>query len=130
MPGSTVYVFYFTDENNLERIPYTKWNRIRSGNESIKDINKRSIFIAYAYLLLEDRKPNYCPRIDGAIYYFDENGRVISDRPHYYDLLQDLDESAGGAINLQHRKKKMEESIKYRWQLNAKQIQLVIDSIW
>jgi len=130
MPGSTIYVFHFSDASNVKRIPYAKWDRIRSGYETLEEFSKGSIYIAYAYISLKDRKPDYCPRIDGAIYYFDENGRVILDKPHYFDLLQDLDEATGGVINLQHRKLKINTASKYQWQVNAKQIQLIVDNIW
>ena len=130
MSGLTVYVFHFSDASNVKRIPYAKWDRIRSGSETLEEFSERSIYIAYAYLLHEGKVPDYCPRIDGAIYYFDENGRIISDKPHYFDLLQDLDEATGGVINLQHRKNKIETATKYQWRLSARQIQLVIDCIW
>ena len=124
------YVFHFTTDNNVTRIPATKWNRIREGDKLLKEFSNTSVHIAYAYISLKNRKPEYCPRIDGAIYYFDENGRVISDKPHYFDLLQDLNELNDGVIDLQHRKKKIEVAAKYHWTLNTRQIQLVIDSIW
>jgi len=124
------YVFHFTTDDNVTRIPATKWNRIREGDKLLKEFSNTSVHIAYAYISLKNRKPEYCPRIDGAIYYFDENGRVISDKPHYFDLLQDLNELNDGVIDLQHRKKKIEVAAKYHWTLNTRQIQLVIDSIW
>lgn len=130
MPGVTVYIFYFTDDGNVTRIPYAKWNRISSGDEIAEEFSNLSVRIAYAYLLLENRKPDYCPRIEGEIYYFDRSGRIIDDDRNYFDLLQDVDERAGGVINLQHRKRKKEVWEKYYWELNSKQIQAVIDCIW
>ena len=124
------YVFHFDDAEIVSRIRYAKWCRVLEGEESIDAFANQSIYIAYAYILLENRIPNYCPRIDGAIYYFDEMGYVILGRPYYFDLLQDLEEYAGGAINLQHRKNKKAIAEKYRWKLKPNQIQKIIDCIW
>ncbi|MCK4865023.1 MAG: hypothetical protein KAT06_06310 [Gammaproteobacteria bacterium] len=124
------YVFQFDDVGIVSRIPYAKWCRVLEGEASIDAFANQSIYIAYAYILVENRIPNYCPRIDGAIYYFDEMGYVILGRPFYFDLLQDLEEYAGGAINLQHRKNKKAIAEKYRWKLKPNQIQQVIDYIW
>lgn len=122
------YVFRFADDGNVMRISHVKWRRIREGNESLEEYSNQSIHIAYAYILQENRKPNYCPRIDGAVYYFDHAGRVLLDKPHYFDLLQDLEE-AGGVISLRHRRMKKEASDKYCWTLNTRQIQAVINLI-
>ena len=130
MTNRTVYIFYFSDYGNITRIPYAKWKRISSGEEAIKSFSNATIHIAYTYILLENKKPDYCPRIEGGIYYFDKSGRIILDEPPYFDLLQDLAERNGGAINLQHRKKKIEAFNKYQWELNSQQIQAVIDYIW
>lgn len=124
------YVFQFDDAGIVSRIPYAKWCRVREGEEPIEAFANQSIHIAYTYLTLENKKPDFCPRIDGAIYYFDKDGRVILDKPHYFDLLQDMDEDAGAVINLQHRKKKKEITDKYYWKLNPQQIQRVIECIW
>lgn len=129
MPGLTVYIFYFSDDGKVARIPYAKWNRINSGNEAIEEFSNLSIHIAYAYILLENRKPDYCTRIEGEICYFDHSGKIILNQP-YFDLLQDMDEASGGAINLRHRKRIKEVREKNYWQLNAQQIQAVIDCIW
>jgi len=130
MLGQTIYVFQFTADGSTIRIPLKKWDRIYRGNTLMKEYCSQLIHIAYAYISLKDRKPEYCPRIDGVIYYFDENGRIISDKPHYFDLLQDLNELNGDVIDLQHRKNKIETATKYQWRLSARQIQLVIDCIW
>ena len=130
MTSHTVYIFYFSDDGNVTRIPYAKWKRISSGEESVKEFSNASIHIAHAYILLENKKPDYCPRIEGGIYYFDNSGRITLNEPHYFDLLQDLDEGSGGVINLQHRKKKKVAFDKYYWELNSQQIQAVIDYIW
>lgn len=128
--GIREYVFKFSDNGNVTRIPHAKWSRLREGDESIEEYANQSIYIAYAYISLENRKPDYCPRIDGAIYYFDSRGYVILDIPYYFDLLQDLEEEAGSVINLQHRKKKKEVADKYHWKLKPGQIQKVIECIW
>ena len=130
MSSYTEYVFHFNSNGDVTRIPRARWNRIREGEESVKEFANEQVHIAYAYILLENRNPDYCPRIDGAIYYFDKAGKVILEQPHYHDLLQDLDEQAGGVINLQHRKKTKEVAEKYHWTLKPKQIQKVIDCIW
>ena len=130
MTGVTVYIFCFTDDGKVIRIPYTKWKRISSGDETVEEFSNLSIHIAYAYLLLENRKPDYCPRIEGQIYYFDPSGRVIDDDRNYFDLLQDIDEASADVINLQHRKRKKEVQEKYYWELNSQQVQAVIDCIW
>jgi len=124
------YVFLFNTDGSVTRIPAAKWSRVREGDELLQEFSNRSVQIAYAYIKFVNSSPDYCPRIDGVIYYFDENGRVISDKPHYFDLLQDLDEVTGGVINLQHRKLKVKTASKYQWQVNAKQIQLIVDNIW
>ena len=108
MTSHTVYIFYFSDDGHVTRIPYAKWKRIRSGEESVKEFSNTAIRIAHAYLLLENKKPEYCPRIEGGIYYFDKSGRIILNELPYFELLQDLDEGSGGVIKLQHRKKKKE----------------------
>lgn len=130
MSSLTEYVFRFDQNGDMVRIPYAKWNRIREGEEVIVEYANQAIYIAYAYILLENRKPDYCPRIDGAIYYFDQTGKVILDRPYYFDIFQDGEEEAGGVISLQHRQKKKEVADKYHWKLKPDQIQKVIDLIW
>ena len=130
MTNHTVYIFHFSDEDRVTRIPYAKWKRISSGKEPVKEFVNASIRIAYAYLLLENKKPNYCHRIEGGIYYFDKFGRIILNELAYFDLLQDLEEDSGGVINLQHRKKKKEAFDKYCWELNSQQVQTIIDCIW
>lgn len=124
------YVFQFDDTKLVRRIPYAKWCRIREGNERVEVYSNHAVYIAYAYILVEQGKPEYCPRIDGAIYYFDKTGLVIMEQPYYFDLLQDLDEMTGGVISLHHHKKKKEASNKYRWKLNSQQIQAVISCVW
>lgn len=130
MTGISVYIFHFSDDGHVTRIPYAKWKRISSGKESVKEFSNAAIRIAHAYILLENKKPAYCPRIEGGVYYFDRSGRIILNEPYYFDLLQDLDEACGGVIDLQHRKKKKQALDKYCWKLNAQQIQAVIDCIW
>ena len=128
--GIREYVFKFADDGNVSRISHAKWSRIREGNESIEEYSNQSIYIAYAYILLENRKPDYCPRIDGAIYYFDQNGCIIDKGPYYIDIFQDDEEDAGGVVSLQHRKKKKEAKETFCWKLKPGQIQQVIDCIW
>lgn len=130
MTSDTVYTFHFSDDGDITRIPYAKWKRIISGKESVKEFLNASIRIAYAYILLENKKPDYCPRIEGGIYYFDESGRIILNEPHYFDLLLDMDEASDGVISLEHYKKKKEAFDKYCWQLNPQQIQTIINNIW
>lgn len=100
MSGLTEYVFHFENHGEVIRIPRARWNRIRDGEEPVKDYANKKVYIAYAYILLENRKPDYCPRIDGAIYYFDNTGKIISYRPHYFDIFQEGEEDAGGVISL------------------------------
>jgi len=130
MTNRTVYVFYFSDDYRVKRIPYAKWKRISAGDECVDEFSNLAVHIAYAYILLENKKPDYCPLIEGHIHYFDETGRMILDELPYFDLLQDMDEAAGGVINLHHRKKKKAAFDKYCWTLNAQQIQAVVDCIW
>ncbi len=130
MSSFTEYVFHFKNKNDVVHIPYAKWKRIREGEDITKEYANQAVYIAYAYILLENRKPDYCPRIDGAIYYFDKKGGIILDRPHYFDIFQDGIEETGGVISLQHRKKKKEVAEKYHWKLNPQQVQVVIDCIW
>ena len=130
MSSYTVYIFQFCEHGDVVRIPYAKWNRIRAGDEIVEEYSNQAIYIAYAYLLLENRTPDYCPRIEGAIYYFDMVGRVIIEQCHYFDLLQDLEEDTGNVINLHHHKKKKSVAKKYQWTLNSEQIQAMIDCIW
>ena len=92
MSNYTVYIFQFCENGDVVRIPYAKWNRIRAGEELVEEYSNQAIYIVYAYLLLENRMPDYCPRIEGTLYYFDKVGRVIIEQCHYFDLLQDLDE--------------------------------------
>lgn len=130
MSGITEYVFHFTRNGVATRIPRARWNRIRDGEESVKEYANLQMYIAYAYILLENRKPDYCPRIDGAVYYFEQNGYIIDNGPHYIDVFQDYEEETGGVISLEHRKKKKEAAAKYHWELKQAQIQQVIDCIW
>ena len=130
MNSLTTYVFQFKDSDDVVRLPYAKWNRIWSGDEIVKEYSNQPVYIAYTYLSLENKKPVYCSRIDGEIYYFDKEGRIILNKPHCLDIFQDLDEEAGGVINLQHRKKKKEVADKYYWELNPQQIQQVLECIW
>ena len=129
MSNITVYVFYFSDDGKVSRIPYAKWKRIINGDELVEEFSNMSIRIAHAYVLLENRKPDYCPRIEGEICYFDDTGKFISELP-YFDLLQDMGEESGGVVSLPHRKKKKTFFEKYYWELNSQQIQKVIDCIW
>jgi len=39
----TVYIFYFSDDGHVTRIPYEKWKRISSGEESVKEFANTSI---------------------------------------------------------------------------------------
>ncbi len=130
MTNYTIYIFYFSTPGEVKRIPYAKWIRIRAGDEIVKEYSNQLVYIAYTYLSLENKNPDYCPHIDGEIYYFDKEGRVILDKPHYLDIFQDLDEEAGGVINLQHRIKKKEVADKYHWELDPQQIQQVLGCIW
>lgn len=130
MSSLTEYVFRFDQHGNVVRIPYAKWKRIREGEEVVEAYVNQTVYIAYAYILLENRKPDYCPRIDGAIYYFDKAGYVISDKPYYFDLFQDIDEKESGVISFEYRKKKKEVEDRYRWKLKPDQIQKVVDCIW
>jgi len=130
MSGYTVYIFNFPDDNHVTRIPYAKRKRVSSGKESVQAFSNSAVRIAHAYLLLKDKKPDYCSRIEGGIYYFDNSGRIILNKAYYFDLLQDLDESSAGVIDLQHRKKKQAALDKYCWELNSQQVQAVIDCIW
>ncbi|MDH5712076.1 MAG: hypothetical protein OEZ15_10505 [Gammaproteobacteria bacterium] len=130
MPARTVYVFYFSGGGCVERIPYAKWKRISSGEKLVNEFSNLAVHIAYAYILLENKKPVYCPLIEGHIHYFDEAGRMVLDELFYFDLLQDTDEAVGGVIILQHRKKKKAAFEKYCWELNSRQIQAVVDCIW
>lgn len=130
MTGITEYVFHFDHHGEVIRIPRARWNRIRDGEELVKEYANKKIYIAYAYILLESRKPDYCPRIDGAIYYFDQMGKINLERPHYIDIFQDDEEAAGGVICLQYRKKRKEVLEKYHWKLKPAQIQKVIGCVW
>jgi hypothetical protein len=130
MSGVTVYIFHFLDNGDVARIPYAQWKRINAGIESVEKFSNRAIRIAPAYLLLENKKPYYCPHIEGGIYYFDRSGGIIPGEAQYIDLLQELDEASSGVIDLEYRKKKKASFDKYCWQLNSRQIQAVIDSIW
>lgn len=130
MSSYTEYVFHFNRNGEVTRIPRARWNRIRDGEESVKEYANKQVYIAYAYILLENRKPDYCPRIDGAIYYFDYNGCAINNGPYYIDVFQDYEEETGGVISLKHRKKKKEVADKYQWKLKPGQIQKVITCIW
>lgn len=126
----TVYILHFLRSGKIKRIAYAKWDRIRAGKEAVIEYSNQSIYIAYAYILIKNRKPDYCPRIDGAIYYFDSSGRIILDKPHYLDILQDLEEGTGGVISLQHHKNKKDEVKIFHWKLKPQQIQAVINYIW
>ena len=128
--GISEYVFLFDDTELVKRIPHAKWCRIREGEELVNEYANKKVYIAYAYILLENRKPDYCPRIDGAIYYFDQEGCVIDNGPYYIDIFQDNEEDSGGVISLKHRKKKKEAKEKYCWKLKPDQIQKVVDCIW
>ena len=130
MSSYTEYVFHFNSNGEVIRIPRAKWNRIRDGEASVKEYANQAVYIAYAYILLENRKPDYCPRIDGAIYYFHTDGRIILERPYYTCLLDDIDKSEDDIIYLFDRRKKKEVADKYHWTLNSQQIQKVIDCIW
>lgn len=130
MSGNTEYIFHFKGNREFVRIATACWNRIQGGEKPVKEYANKKIYIAYAYILLENRKPDYCPRVDGAIYYFDRDGYIIDNEPHYFDLLQDNDEETGGVISLEHRKKKKEAVDRDHWELKPRQIQQVLDCIW
>ena len=81
MNSLTTYVFQFKASGDVVRLPYAKWNRVCSCDEPLREYSNQSIYIAYAYIFLENRKPDYCPRIEGAIYYLDTSGYVIKTMP-------------------------------------------------
>lgn len=85
---------------------------------------------SYVEILPENKKPDYCPRIERQIYYFDNSGRIILDDPFYFDLLQGLSDDAGGVISLKHRRNKKAAFDKYYWELTSQPIQSVIACIW
>ena len=126
----TVYIFHFLKNGEVKRIPYAKWNRICTGEELADEFSSQVIYIAYAYISLKNEQPDYCHRLDGVIYYFDESGQVIIERPYYFDLLKDLEALDGGVIDFQHFKKNKMLSDKYQWELSARQIAHVLDLIW
>lgn len=128
MSSLTEYVFHFDQNEEVRRIPFAKWSRIREGDEALKDYANQSLKIAYAYILLENRKPDYCPRIDGTIYYFDKFGYVIKTLPKI-DLLNDIEEEDSGVIDFQYRKERYEYLKLHKWKLDPKQIGVVIDLI-
>jgi len=130
MSSLTEYVFHFEHGGKVARIPFDKWKRIRDSEEAVEAYSNQAIYIAYVYILLENRKPVYCPRIDGAIYYFNKAGNIISDKPHCIDIFEDIEEETSRVINLQYRKKKKEVLNKYYWRLNAQQIQQIVSEIW
>lgn len=125
-----VYIFYFPDDGNVTRIPYARWQRIYSGNETIKEFANAAIRIAHAYIQLENRKPVFSPRIEGGIYYFDRSGRIIETSQEGVDLLHELYESCEGVFDINYHRKKKAWFGRYCWRLNSRQIQAVIDAIW
>lgn len=129
MSNLTTYVFQFHDDTSVTRIPFAKWKRIREGEERVKEYANGKMYIAYAYILLENRKPDYCPIIEGSIYYFDAMGYVIKTLTRI-DLLRELYEKDDDAIDFNYHRQKVDYFKKHQWQLNSSQIQEVIKMIW
>ena len=130
MTSYTVYIFHFSVDGTITRIPYAKWKRISTGKEPVPSFSGSSVYIAHAYLVLENKKPDYCLRIEGGIYYFDKTGTIILNDPQYFDLLWDLNRASETVIDLQHHRKIKMSFEKYCWELKPQQIQAVIDCIW
>ena len=122
------YVFKFANDGNVTRIPHAKWSRIREGDECIEKY-AQAVYIAYAYIFLENRKPEYCPRIEGAIYYFDESGYMVKTLPKI-DILKEMEEMNTNVIDFYYHKEVQKYLKQHQWQLASRQIQAVIDSIW
>ena len=123
------YVFHFVDAEIVSRIRYVKWCRVLEGEESVDAFANRSIYIAYAYISVENRIPSYCPRIDGAIHYFDESGYIVKTLTKI-DLLKELDEMNSDVIDFCYLRGKQKYFKRHQWQLDSSQIQAVIDCIW
>ena len=127
MTNYRVYVFHFSKNGDVQRIAYAKWQRIYSRQECDNNFANQSIYIGFAYIELNDRKAEFCPQIDGEIFYFDENGWLILDRRVSIDIFQDGREDI---IDLSYWQKKKEIQKRYYWKLNSIQNQRVIDLIW
>ena len=129
MSNLTTYVFQFNDNTDVVRIPFAKWNRIREGEERVEEYANKKMYIAYAYILLENRKPGYCPIIEGSIYYFDAMGYVIKNLP-VTDLLTELYEMDSDVIDFNYHRGKADYFIKHYWELDSSQIKKVVNLIW
>ncbi|MCK4866349.1 MAG: hypothetical protein KAT06_13110 [Gammaproteobacteria bacterium] len=127
MTSYSVYIFHFSKNGDVHRIAYAKWKRLYSRKECDKSLANLSIYIAFAYIELNDRKAEFCPRIDGEIFYFDDKGWLILDKRVSLDIFQ---ESREGIIDLSYWQKKKERQKKYYWTLNSNQNQRVIDLTW
>ena len=129
MSNLTTYVFHFLESDKVVRLPYAKWNRICSCEEALPKYSNKSIYIAYAYIELENRKPVYCPVIEGSIYYFDAKGYLIKKLPRI-DLLKELYEMDSDVIDFNYHKENFDYFKQHQWQLDSNQIQAVLDCIW
>lgn len=129
MSNLTTYVFHFLEPEKVVRLSYAKWNRIFLGEEKLPNYSNKLIYIAYAYISLENRKPAYCSIIEGSIYYFDAMGYLIKTLPRI-DLLQEMYEINSDVIDFNYHKEKADYFKQHQWQLNLKQIGVVLDCIW
>lgn len=129
MSNLTTHVFHFLEPDKVVRIPYAKWNRICSGEEILPNYSNKLIYIAYAYISLENRIPVYCPIIEGSIYYFNTAGYLIKTLPRM-DLLKEMYEIDSDVIDFNYHKEKYDYFKQHQWQLNSKQIGVALDHIW
>ena len=134
--GLTVSVFHFLDDGCVKRVPMTKWNPIGRGDKPYIGYENQKIKMAFAYIERIDRKPVYCPRIEGLVYRTDERGYV-----NFYERLKDFNSPLADlpifddGYDLQMRKtcsmfRRKCYSNRHLWQLSPSDIQKIVDAVF
>ncbi len=134
--GLTVSVFHFKPDGTIKRIPMTRWNRMCDEEEPYVGYEGQTIRIAYAYIDRVNRKPVYCPLIEGAIYRLDDKGMVrVTDRIR--DVVSPLgDIDLGGelsgpsVIDACARFGRRRYAVRHTWKVTPKDVQALVDIIF
>ncbi len=86
----TSYVFHFSEDDSVKRLPMARWNRISDNQERFIGFENQIIRIAYAYIELHQRKPLYCQRIEGSKYRINQKG-LLDQHYTFKNLVSPLD---------------------------------------
>lgn len=125
-----MYIFMLDENNHPSRIPLAKWDRVLKKQQAMIELAGTCVKIAYAYIELEDRRPVYCPRIDGVLHFFDESGYIAESHMPPVDLIANLKKENEKVVDLEHYLRNRDYWVANRWDVQPAMIQKIIDKIW